>query len=452
MQQITSLDRFITLFVAAGALFAHAAETKTGVDFNREVRPILSDNCFQCHGPDETHRMANLRLDIKDGAFAQSRRGAIIVPGDSAKSLLYQRISHADKARRMPPASAERVLTDKQIDTVRRWIDAGAKWETHWAFTAPVRPPPPSVKDSGWARNVIDRFVLARLEAEGLRPSPEAERAILLRRLSFDLTGLPPTTAEVAAFLADKSPDAYEKQVDRLLASPRYGERMAMQWLDVARYADSHGYHIDSHRDMWPWRDWVIKAYNSNMPFDRFTILQLAGDLLPNAGREELIPTGFNRNHMINFEGGAIPEEYQVEYVVDRVETTSTAWLGLTMGCARCHSHKYDPITHKEFYQFYAFFNSVSEKGLDGREGNAKPFLKLFTPEQEKLDKELTERIKADKEFFKSPEMVKLQEEWRRKLGAEDLQVHREGLVSHYEFDGSLADSSGHYQNGRTLN
>ena len=235
-------------------------------------------------------------------------------------------------------------------------------------------------------------FIEARLEREGLTPTPEADRRTLLRRLSFDLTGLPPTLEEVDAFVKDKSPDAYEKQVDRLLASPHYGERMAMDWLDVARYADTHGYHIDSHRDMWPWRDWVIKAFNSNMPFDKFTTLQLAGDLLPDAGIEGKVASGFNRNHMINFEGGAIPEEYLVEYVADRAETTATAWMGLTMGCARCHTHKYDPISHKEYYQFFAFFNNVDEKGLDGRTGNAKPFLKLPTPSRQQTEKELDGR------------------------------------------------------------
>ena len=420
-----------------------------GVDFNREIRPILSDNCFQCHGPDEKHRMAGLRLDTRDGAFTTSRRGAIIVPGDASKSLLYQRISHADTARRMPPASAERTLTARQVETVKQWIDGGAKWETHWAFTTIQRPDPP--KNAVASRNPIDRFVLARLESEGLRPSPEADRATLLRRLSFDVAGLPPTVGEVAAFAADKSADAYEKQVDRLLASPAYGERMAMQWLDVARYADSHGYHIDSHRDMWPWRDWLIRAFNANMPFDRFTILQLAGDLLPNTSQSDRIASGFNRNHMINFEGGAIPEEYQVEYVVDRVDATATTWMGLTMGCARCHSHKYDPISQKEFYQFYAFFNHVSEKGLDGREGNAKPELQLPTPEQLQRQKELAALIQSTDDALHAAAVTDAQAAWQRSLTAKPAAINHTGLAGHYEFDASLSDSSGNYRNGRTL-
>ena len=282
----------------------------------------------------------------------------------------------------MPPQQAGTTLTDAQIDTVRKWIEQGAKWERHWAFVPPLRPAMPAVRNEKWARNPIDRFVLARLERERLKPSPEADRATLLRRLSFDLTGLPPTSAEVDAFLADKSADAYEKQVDRLLALPQYGERMAMQWLDLARYADTHGYHIDSARDMWKWRDWVIDAFNRNMPFDRFGIEQLAGDLLPNATVEQKLASGFNRNHMINYEGGAIPEEYQVEYVADRVDTTANVFMGLTVGCARCHDHKFDPISQKDYYRFFAFFNTIAEKGLDGKSGNAAPILEMPTAEQ----------------------------------------------------------------------
>jgi len=395
--------------------------------------------------------MAGLRFDTKDGAFAHRKNGDLIVPGDPAKSLLYQRLTHADKARRMPPPMADRVVSEKQIDAIRRWIEEGAKWQTHWAFTAPQRPDPPAVKDTAAVRNPIDQFIQARLEREGLTPAPEADRRTLLRRLTFDLTGLPPKRQAVEDFVNDKSPDAYEKQVDRLLASPHYGERMAMDWLDVARYADTHGYHIDSHRDMWPWRDWVIKAFNSNLPFDKFTILQLAGDLLPDAGIEGKIASGFNRNHMINFEGGAIPEEYHVEYVADRAETTSSAFMGLTMGCARCHSHKYDPISHKEYYQFFAFFNNVDEKGLDGKTGNAKPFLKLPTPDQEQTWNELETTIKADESALKSKEVIDAMAAWRATLTGKPVPVNRDGLTAHYDFDGSLTDTSGGYQHGRTL-
>jgi hypothetical protein len=426
--------------------------TLAAVDFNREIRPILSDNCFKCHGPDDKHRMANLRLDMHDGgAYAQRAKGALIVPGDAAKSALYQRVSNPDKNRRMPPPNAELNLNPKQVQLIKEWIDEGAKWETHWAFSAPVRPTVPPSKDLAWVKNPIDNFVLARLDAEGLKPSPEADRITLLRRVTFDLTGLPPTPEEVAAFLADKSPDAYEKQVDRLLRSPHYGERMAMQWLDLARYADSHGYHIDSHRHMWPWRDWLIRAYNDNMPFDRFTVLQLAGDLLPNANTDDKIASGFNRNHMINFEGGAIPEEYQVEYVADRVEATSNTWMGLTMGCARCHSHKYDPISQKEFYQFFAFFNSVSEKGLDGKDGNAAPFLQLPTPDQEARVKDLAAQIKSTEAVVNAQPVTDAIAAWKASLAAKPAPVDHNALVAHYQFDGSLADSSGHYLDGRTI-
>jgi hypothetical protein len=350
----------------------------------------------------------------------------------------------------MPPAASDRVLTEKQIEVVRSWIEQGAAWQTHWAFSPIKRPDLPS-KNTATVRNPIDAFIQARLEREGLVPTKEADRRTLLRRLSFDLTGLPPNTDEVKAFVQDKSADAYEKQVDRLLASKHYGERMAMDWLDVARYADSHGYHIDSHRDMWPWRDWLIGAFNSNLPFDKFTVLQLAGDLLPDAGVEGKIASGFNRNHMINFEGGAIADEYLVEYVADRAETTANAWMGLTVGCARCHSHKYDPISHKEYYQFFAFFNNVDEKGLDGRTGNAKPILKLPTPDQTELEAQTQEAIKTREAALESKQLLDGMAAWRETLTGKPAMTPVQGLMAHYSFDGSLVDSSGRYQHGRTL-
>ncbi len=438
--------RMRALFLLAAMLPVSAA-----VDFNSQVRPILSENCFQCHGPDEKHRMAGVRLDTQDGAFATTKRGPLIVAGDPDKSLVLQRMTHAQPARRMPPPAANKNITPAQIETVRRWIAEGAKFQTHWAWTAPVRPDVPTPANKAAVRNPIDAFIQARLERDNLQPTPEADRRTLLRRLSLDLTGLPPTRAEIETFLADKSPDAYEKQVDRLLASPHHGERMAMDWLDVARYADTHGYHIDSHRDMWPWRDWLINAFNSNMPFDRFTRLQLAGDLMPDAGQEGKIASGFNRNHMINFEGGAIPEEYLVEYVADRAETTSVAWMGLTMGCARCHSHKYDPITHKDYYSFFAFFNTVNEKGLDGRTGNAEPFLKLPTVEQADLEKTLKARLEAAEETLKSQATADALAAWRATLTGKAPTLNREALVAHYDFDGSFNDISGGYGHGRTL-
>ncbi len=426
-----------------------AGSQKPSIDFNREVRPILSDNCFACHGPDENQRKAKLRFDTKEGAFA---RPGVIAPGDASKSRLYQRISSKDQDSVMPPLSSGHKLTEKQIETIKRWIDGGARWNEHWAFIAPNRPEIPKVANAAWVRNPIDSFILARLEKEGLKPQPEAEKATLLRRVYLDLTGLPPAPAEVDAFLADKSVDAYEKVVDKLLASPHYGERMAMAWLDLSRYADTHGYHIDSHRDMWPWRDWVIRAFNENKRFDQFTIEQLAGDLLPSATRDQKIATGFNRNHMINFEGGAIPEEYLTEYIIDRVETTATTWMGLTMGCARCHTHKFDPISQKEFYQFYAFFNNVAEKGLDGNRGNAAPFLPMPTDEQDARQQELIRRIQDLTDELSDKKVAPLQDEWEKTLSGRSAVAPVNNLMSHFELDGSLAESSGRYLHGRTLN
>ena len=425
---------------------ANAAAQKP-VDFDRDIRPILSDKCFACHGPDAKQRMANLRLDAREGIFTDRGTYRIVVPGDSSKSRMYQRVSSAKASFRMPPPASGKTLSAEQISLIKQWIDQGAKWEKHWAYVAPVRPPVPAVEDAKWPKNPIDNFILARLETEGLKPAPEADKATLLRRLSFDLTGLPPTPAELDAFLKDKSPDAYEKQVDRLLASPHYGERMAVVWLDLARYADTHGYHIDSARQMWHWRDWVINAYNHNMPFDEFTVDQLAGDLLPHATREQKVATGFNRNHMINFEGGAIPDEYQNEYVVDRVGATSAAWLGVTLGCARCHNHKYDPFTQKDFYRFYAFFNTIPEKGLDGRTGNAEPVLPLPTVDQQRRLDELTEAIASRDKQMDEKRIAEMQADWEKTAQLPD--ATREGLAAHYEMDGSLADSSGHYLRGR---
>ena len=417
------------------------------VNFDRDIRPILSNNCFQCHGPDEQQRETNFHFDTEDGAFVDD---GIIVRGKSAESLLVKRILNPDPRERMPPPDSGHALTDSQIALLRRWIDEGAKWSSHWAWAPPKRAEPPAVSHTAWPRTPIDRFILARLEREGLQPSPEADRVTLLRRLTYDLTGLPPTPAEVDAFLNDHSPGAYEKRVDALLASPRYGERMAMPWLDAARYADTHGYHIDSVRGMWPWRDWVINAFTRNLPFDQFVVDQLAGDLVPNATRDQKVASGFNRNHMINFEGGAIADEYQVEYVIDRVEATSSAFMGLTMGCARCHTHKFDPITHKEFYQFYAFFNNVPERGLDGRNGNADPVLLLTSPAQDTRLAELGTAIAATERALTDAVIAPLQEEWETSLGRSGPVVTN-GLTAHYEFDGSFSDISGRYQHGRTV-
>jgi hypothetical protein len=310
-----------------------AANSAKPVEFNRDVLPILSDNCFMCHGPDGNRRMASLRLDTKEGIFADRGGYQVIVPKNSAGSKLFQKISSNDDSYRMPPPTANRRLTQVQIELIKRWIDEGANYSEHWAYIVPQRPPVPQVQNKTWVRNPIDNFVLARLESEGLHPSPEADRATLLRRVSFDLTGLPPTPADVKAFVVDKSANAYDKQVDRLLASPHYGENMARVWLDLARYADSHGSDVDPLRGMWPWRDWVIRAYNQNMPYDQFTIKQLAGDLLPNPTQDDKVATGFNRNNLGGLsefgERYPIEGEERANYVADRVSTTGTTWLGL---------------------------------------------------------------------------------------------------------------------------
>ncbi len=447
--QLTILAFAVAIYCSSQLLGVSADDPKIKpVDFNRDIRPILSDNCFTCHGPDDQQRMAKLRLDTKEGAFAKQ---GVIVAGDPAKSKLVMRITSKDPNVMMPPPESGHKLTSDQVGLLKRWIEEGAQWNEHWAYVAPKRPAEPQVKNANWVRNPIDSFILARLEKEGLKPSPEADKITLLRRVYLDLTGLPPTPADVDAFLADKSPDAYEKVVDKLLASPRYGERMAMQWLDLARYADTHGYHIDSHRDMWPWRDWVIAAFNANKPYDRFTIEQLAGDLLPNATMEQKIASGFNRNHMINYEGGAIPEEYLNEYTVDRVETTATTWMGMTMGCARCHTHKYDPISHKEFYQFYAFFNNVSEKGLDGQRGNAQPFLPMPTGDEKRKQEELDIAIKERVAALADQKIGPLEETWEKASAGKPAVAPRDNLVALYDLDGSLSDSSGNYRHGKTV-
>ena len=417
---------------AAGVLalglgsFARPARADAGgeVQFNRDIRPILSENCFACHGPDAPAREGDLRLDTPEGIRGKADKGVAVVPGDPGKSVILSRVTSADDDEVMPPAKTGKKLTARQVELLTKWIEQGAKWEGHWSFTAPVKVDPPAVKGAKWVRNGVDGFVLARLEAEGLTPSAEADRATLIRRVTLDLTGLPPTPEEVSSFVGDSSEDAYEKVVDRLLASPKFGERMALEWLDVARYADTHGYHIDSGRDMWLWREWVIDAFNRNMPFDQFTVEQLAGDMLPNATLSQKIASGFNRNHMINYEGGAIPEEYHTAYVMDRVNTTGAVWMGLTVQCSQCHDHKYDPLTQKEYFQLYAYFNNVPENGLDGKKGNAVPFLKVPTPEQQaKLD-ELAKSIQAVEQKLSGPdgELDAAQAKWEESAQGQNVE------------------------------
>lgn len=400
-----------------------AADQET-LEFHRDVRSLLAENCFHCHGPDANQRQADLRLDDRQHALADRPGGRILAAGDPDNSELYRRVSASEPSLRMPPPESNKSLTSDQIQLLRRWIEQGARWDEHWAFVPPQRPEIPEVLDANWPRNAIDHFVLKRLEEEPLRPSPAAEKTALIRRATLDLTGLSPTPQEVDAFLADSSPGAYEKVVDRLLASPAYGERMAMEWLDAARYADSGGYQGDILRSMWPWREWVIEAFNRNMPYDRFTVEQLAGDLLPNPTQQQRIATGFNRNHRINDEDGIIPEEFRVEYVVDRVETTATIWLGLTMGCARCHTHKYDPLTQTEFYQFFAFFNNVAEQGRG--HGNSPPLLPLLDLQQRRRLAEIDSRLAALQGEASAADRAALQRQKDQLVAANSVMVMEE--------------------------
>lgn len=365
------------------------------VDFNLHVRPLLSDRCYQCHGPDEAKREAGLRLDEENMAYAKLESGLrAFVPGKTSKSEAIQRILSADPEEMMPPPDANLTLSAQEKAVLIKWVEQGAEWKDHWSFIPIEKPAIPKVKDRAWSQvNPVDHFIQQRLEREGLEPASPAGKERLLRRVSLDLTGLPPTLEEIDAFLADESADAYERVVDRLLASPAYGERMAMEWMDVARYADSHGMHADGWRSMSAWRDWVIKAFNENMPYDQFIIWQLAGDLLPGAAREQKLATAFHRNHAMTAEGGAVDEEFRLEYVFDRTNTTATAFLGLTMECARCHDHKYDPISQEEYYQLSAFFNNVKELGMTGDDGNYGPMLILPSPATEARLAELDEKI-----------------------------------------------------------
>ncbi len=381
-------------------LFPLAAGAGEKVSFNRDIRPILSDKCFHCHGPDEKERKGKLRLDLRDAALKGGENGPVaIVPGKPDESDVLVRVLSKDKDEVMPPPKTHKPVSTAEADLLRRWIAEGAEYQGHWAFLKPERMEPPMNTP-----NPIDGFILKKLAEQGLEPSPEASRETLIRRATLDLTGLPPTAEEVIAFQKDTAPGAYERVVDRLLASPRYGEHMAARWLDMARYADSNGFQSDTQRQQWPWRDWVIGALNANMPFDRFTIEQLAGDLLPNATRDQIVATGFNRNHRLNGEGGRIIAEWFAETVIDRVETTGLTWMALTLNCCRCHDHKYDPVTQKEFYRIFAYFNSNDELGVmdefggaggTRKGGNSKPVLVLSTSEQEKKLAQLEAAVRA---------------------------------------------------------
>jgi hypothetical protein len=382
------------------------------LSFNRDIRPILSENCFQCHGQDPQHREADLRLDVREEAIKDLGGYRAIVPGKPDASEMVARLVAHDPDKKMPPPASNRLVTKEQVETIRRWIKEGASYQIHWAYLPPQKLKLPEVQNPSWPRQPFDRLILSGLEKQGIVPSAESSPEVWLRRVSFDLIGLPPTPEEIRAFISDvdqRQEAAYEHAVDRLLQSPHFGERMAMEWMDIARYADSHGFNNDGLRSMWRWRDWVIDAFNDNMPYDQFVLEQLAGDLLPSPTLEQQIATGFSRNHVINSEGGIIDEEYRVEYVADRVRTMSTAWLGLTTECARCHDHKFDPISQRDYYRLFAFFNNVAEHGEDGRTANAVPMIPAPTREQQRVLADQRDRLRLlDAEIAdlqKSPEI-----------------------------------------------
>jgi mono/diheme cytochrome c family protein len=415
MRRFVLLGLVFSLFVLPVSPLRSA---ETPIDYNRDIRPVLAKNCFACHGQDDSHRAAKLRLDRRATALLPRKRGAAIVPGAPDKSLLLARVSAEDEGERMPPMQTGNTLTRVQIDTLRRWIAQGAPYAEHWAFIKPKRPSLPVVKNRAWPRSGLDFFFRARLESQGLKPQPEADRYTLLRRVSLDLRGLPPTPAEVEEFIKDASPDAYEKAVDRFLKDAAYGERWARMWLDLARYADSAGYGSDPLRPhIWRYRDWVIDAFNRNLPYDQFTIEQLAGDLLPQPTTEQRIATAFHRNTMTNTEGGTDDEEFRVAAVKDRLDTTMQVWMGLTMGCAKCHSHKYDPITQKEYYRFYAFFNQTA----DNDQPDERPTLPVATEQQQKQNHQIDVQIAQLKRQAARPPLAPIRDLLRAPVPVESL-------------------------------
>jgi hypothetical protein len=428
---------------AAILIACTAAAVAKEVDFSRDVLPILSDACYHCHGPDENRRKAELRLDTKDGLFRTLDGITVVAPGKVKDSELVTRITSTDEEEVMPPRKAVRQLKPAEIETLKEWVAQGAKWGRHWAFE-PMRKsaPPAGARPAG---NPIDAFVLAKLQQANIPAlSPEAGKERLLRRVTLDLTGLPPTLAEQDAFLADTSPNAYEKVVDRLLASPRCGERLATEWLDVARYADTHGYQMDRTRPIWAYRDWVLQAFNSNLPYDQFVTWQLAGDLLPNSTHEQQLATAFNRLHCQNEEGGIVGEEYRVAYVVDRVNTFATAFLGLTTECSRCHDHKYDPITQRDFYSLFAFFQNIDESGQTSyfTDSTPVPTTLLSTPEQDRQLAALREKVAAAEKTLHDTRAAAAHEAgragfdtWLDKLPEGPSELSPDGEVGRFNFD-----------------
>ena len=405
--------------------FGLPAEPAAAVQFNRDIRPILTDNCFACHGPDVAKRKAHLRLDTRAGLFAEVSGDHVVLAGKPGDSLVFQRITTGDEDDLMPPPKSGKTLTAGQQDLIRQWIEQGASWEGHWAYQPVERPPVPAASFPSEGRNPIDAFILTRLEQEGLSPAPKADRRTLLRRLSFDLTGLPPMPDEVEAFVRDRAPDACERLVDRLLASPHFGERLAIYWLDLVRYADTDGFHADNYRSVWPYRDYVIRAFNENKPFDQFTVEQLAGDLLPDATLETRVASTYNRLGRSTEEGGAQPKEYLLKYAADRVRSLGTAWLGSTTGCAECHDHKFDPYTAKDFYQLSAYFADVAEKGVGKRDGSRVPSDEQAV-ELADLDQRIARAERATQEFTPAlrEAFQRWQDETRVKLASESSAWH----------------------------
>lgn len=443
--RFVAIVRTVCLIASSLMLLENPARADDVPSFNHDVRPILAEACFACHGPDPASRQAELRLDREADFFTKRGDGAEaaapVVPGDPAASSLYRRImsDHADEV--MPPPDAHKQLKPAEKEIIRRWIVDGAKWQPHWSFIAPERPQVPQVKNRTWAKNPIDRFVLAKLESLHLEPAAEADAAALCRRVYLDATGLPPTPEETAAFLADRSPQAYEKLVDKLLASPRYGEHRARYWLDAARYADTHGLHFDNYREMWPYRDWVINAYNADQPFDQFTIDQIAGDLLPKPSREQLIATGFHRCNITTNEGGTIADENLAGYARDRVETTSWVWLGLTANCCVCHDHKFDPLTSRDFYAMSAYFRNTTQGSHDGNIKDTKPVLYLPQPADVARFAKVTQEIasaRADLEKAR-PAAVEAAVVWQKTVTPSEIDLSNESLVVH----ASLREGSG---------
>ncbi|GAB3781037.1 DUF1553 domain-containing protein [Spirosoma horti] len=410
------------------------------IDYNLHVKPILSDKCFFCHGPDKNSQKAGLELATREGAMAalkKARSKHAIVPGDLSNSEVYHRIISKDDHDMMPPRASNRVLSVYEKAVLIKWIEQGADYKPHWALIKPQKADLPTVKNSQWPANPIDYFTLQKMEEKGLTPAPEADKETLLRRVSLDLTGLPPTLDETAAFLADRSPDAYERVVNRLIQSPHYGEKMAVDWLDLSRYADTHGYTVDRYRAMWPWRDWVIQSFNRNRPFSQFITWQLAGDLLPAPTPEQRLATGFNRNHSQNMEGGIINEEFRVEYVADRTNTLGTAMLGLTVECARCHDHKFDPISQKDYYSLFAFFNNVDEAGqISWDDAMPVPTMLLTQPKQDSLLAFIDTKIQAAESALKQTVQAerKTFDQWQSQTNTVSFDP-RKGLQAHFTFD-----------------